>query len=333
MKKNSESLLAVKISIGILLCLLFISSCDQKSRKQAAFTPEEESIAFVNNKKISLATFNVRLHTFLEKYRKFIISDDKRLAEIKEIVINMLIDEELIIQEAARKGIQVPDEEILAVLNGSVDPAESANLDSLVKNYKLDEKDWKNAVRLFLLKRKLIEKEVLEKTPITKREITSYYQQHRAVFISPQGFRVSNITLATEEEANAILSQIKRGKSFTRLVRQHSISPDKSVDGDLGYIEQGMLPLEMESAIVRLGFRKGKKQVTEVIRSQDGYHIFKLIKYRRRRRLSLAQARPEIKKILIEQKIHDSYQTWLNRLKDSATISVDRVMLAREEGF
>ena len=321
------------IVIVVLLSSLFLISCEQNNRKQTSFTPEEETIAFVNNKKITLATFNTRLHGFLEKYRKFIISDDKRLAEIKEIVINMLIDEELIIQEAARKSIQVPESEILAILNGDPEPNEDVNLKELVKNYKLDEKEWKNQIRLFLLKRRLIEKEVLEKTPVTKREIESYYQRHRADFTVPQGYQVRNITLATEEEANAILSQIKRGRSFRRLVRQHSISPDKNVDGDLGFIEKGMLPLEMESAIFRLGFRENKSRVSEVIRSQDGFHIFELIKYRRKRRLSLNQARPKVKQILVEQKIHDSYQMWLNRLKDTATISIDRAMLAREEGF
>ena len=321
------------VFLGLFSLMLFLNSCDQNNRNQTAFIPAEETIAFVNNKKITLATYNTRLLTFLEKYRKFIISDDKRLTEIKEIVINILIDEELIIQEAARKGIQVPEGEILTILNGAVEPNEGVNLDELVKNYKLDDNEWQNQIRLFLLKTKLIEKEVLEKTPVTKREIESYYQSHRADLTVPQAYQVRNITLATEEEANAILSQIKRGRSFRRLVRQHSISPDKNVDGDLGFIEKGTLPLEMESAIFRLGFRDNRSRVSEVIRSQDGFHIFQLIKYRRRNRLSLNQARPEIKRILVEQKIHDSYQSWLNRLKETATISIDRTMLAREEGF
>jgi parvulin-like peptidyl-prolyl isomerase len=321
------------VFLGLCSLLLFLHSCDQNNRNQTAFIPAEETIAFVNNKKITLATYNSRLHTFLEKYRKFIISDDKRLTEIKEIVINILIDEELIIQEAARKGIQVPEKEILAILNGAMEPNEGVNLNELVKNYKLDDKEWKNQIRLFLLKRKLIEKEVLEKTPVTKREIESYYQRHRADLTVPQGYQVRNITLATEEEANAILSQIKRGRSFRRLVRQHSISPDKNADGDLGFVEKGTLPLEMESAIFKLGFRNNKTRVSEVIRSQDGFHIFQLMKYRRRKRLNLNQARPEIKRILVEQKIHASYQSWLNRLKETATISIDRTMLAREEGF
>jgi len=318
--------------LGILFVLLS-NACDLNNKKQTAFIPEEETIAVVNNKKISLATFNAQLQSFLERYRKFIISDDKRLAEIKEIVIEQLIDEELINQEAARKGIQVPEAEIKAILAESVEPYEGSNLNEMLRENNLDEKEWKNKARLYLLKRKLIEKEVLEKTPITKREITSYYQKHRQDFTVSQGYRVRNITLSTEEEAKAILSQIKRKRSFRQLVREHSISPDKAEDGDLGYIEKGVLPLEMETAIFRLGFRKNKSQVSEIIRSQDGYHIFKLIKYRRRRRLSLNQARPKIKKILIEQKIHESYIKWLNRLKNSATISVDREMLAREEGF
>ena len=316
-----------------LLILLLSAGCDANNKKLVTFTPEEETIAVVNNKKISLATFNTRLQSFLERYRKFIISDDKRLAEIKEIVIQLLIDEELINQEAARKSIQVSDKEIQTVMTESVEPFQNLNQKELLKDKNFNLEEWKNQARFYLIERKLLEKEVLGKTPITKREITSYYQEHRQDFTVPQGFRVRNITLSTEEEARAILSQIKRGRSFRRLVREHSISPDKNVDGDLGYIERGVLPLEMETAIFRLGFSAHKSRLSDVIRSQDGYHIFKLIKYRRKSRMSLNQARPKIKQLLLDQRSHQSYIKWLNRLKDTATITIDQVMLAREEGF
>lgn len=316
-----------------LLNLLFLGGCDQNTKTQSAIISGEETIAVVNNKKISLAKFHTRLHSFLERYRQFILNDEQRLTEIREIVINQLIGEELVNQEASRKGIQVPEEEMETIIAESSLSDKEFKMDKFLNNNNLNETEWKNKLKQYLIRKKLIQKEVIDKIPITKREISSYYKTHRQKFGVPQAFKVRNITLSTEEEAKAIYSQILRGKNFTILVREHSISPDKIVDGDLGFIKEGELPEEMENAIFSLGFRKVKKQVSQIVYSQDGYHIFKLEKYQRRHRLSLDQARPLIKKILIEQKLNESYARWLDQLKKNATISIDRVTMASEEGF
>ncbi|MBU3916805.1 SurA N-terminal domain-containing protein, partial [bacterium] len=99
--------------VGMTVSMAFIlSGCDKNSKNQTATISEEETIAVVNNKKISLAKFHSELHSFLKHYRQLILTDEKQLAEIKEIVINRLVDEELMSQEAARKGFQASDEEV-----------------------------------------------------------------------------------------------------------------------------------------------------------------------------------------------------------------------------
>jgi parvulin-like peptidyl-prolyl isomerase len=312
---------------------LWFSGCESNSKKRTSIVPEEETIAIVNNKKISLAAFHAKLHSVLNRYRQLILTDEKQLSEIKEIVIEQLVDEELLNQEASRKGIRVSDEEMEPIVAESLTPYEGAGFDTQLKKINMTKTEWKERLRKQLLVRKLIEEEVIRKIPITKREIRSYYQKHQRELVIPEGFKIRNITLSSNEEASAIRSQIRRGKNFIKLIREHSISPDKARDGDLGYIERGDLPLEMERVIFKLGFRKFRSSLSQPIHSQDGYHIFRLEKYRRKRRLSLSAAKSRIKKILIEQKEDEYYARWLEKLKKNATISIDREMLNREEGF
>ncbi len=317
----------------LLLVLTLTSSCDQTSKKQSAIIPEEETIAVINNKKVTLAGFQARLYSFLQHYRELIATDENELGEIKNIVINQLIDEELINQEAARKGIQVSEEELESIMAESLSSYEQSNFDTYLQNSNLTEAAWKMKLRQYLVQKKLIKEEVVEKIPITKREIKSYYQKNRDKFIVPQAIRVRNITLSTEGEAQAIRSQLLRRKSFKALIKQHSISPDKVLDGDLGFITKGDLPEEMESAVFGKKFNRFKPRVTDVIRSQDGFHVFKLEQFRPRKNQSLDQAKPEIKQILIEQKWDEYYIRWLERLRKNASISIDEKMLQREEGF
>lgn len=324
----------------ILVLALLLSGCEQQKTPQSAIISTDETIVIVNNKRISLASFQHRLSLFLKRYRQFIITDGKQLANIKDIVINQMIDEELISQEAARKGITVSDEEIQTEIADTL-----ANYSKRDTGYgqenpvvglertDLSQEEWENHLRQLIIRKKLVQQEVIDKIPITKREIESYYKNNRSEFTRPRAYRVRNITLSTYAEAVAIRLKMLRGDNFKRLVREHSISPDKALDGDLGYIERGDLPLEMESEIFRSSYKSSGRDISNIVRSQDGFHIFQREHYRRSRRLSLKEARSEIKKILVAQKQDAAYQRWLEKLKNNAKISIDQAMLTSEEGF
>ena len=307
-----------------------VAGCEKQTQRPNNIIPEDETIAVVNNKKISLSQFQERLGSFFEQYDDLIVQDEKRINQLKEIVVNQLIDEELLNQEAARKGIQVADEELAKEMNKLISERGRNSFSPYFSNIKLTEKQWKSRLQSYLSRKKLIQQEVISKIPITKREISSYYEAHKNDFTIPQAYLVRNITLATNDEAEAIRSKIDKGTNFQYLVQEHSISPDKDRDGELGYIEKGDLPLEMETEIFS---QRKNSQFTDVIRSQDGYHILKLEKYRKRKRLNLNEARTSIKEILIDQKKDEAYQRWLDKLKENATISINQTALTREEGF
>lgn len=317
----------------LTLFLILFGACDQNTRKQSAIIPEEETIAVINNKKVTLAKFQASLHLFLQRYRGLIGTDENELGEIKNIVINQLINEELIHQEAARKGIQVSEEELESNIAESLSSYEQSNFEIFLQNSKLTEEEWKQKLRRYLVQKKLVQEEVIDKIPITKREIKSHYQKNGEKFVTSQALKVRNITLPTEEEARAIRLQLLRGKSFKELIKQHSVSPDKVLEGDLGFISKGDLPEEMENEIFSKKFNRFKPRVSDVVRSQDGFHVFKLEEYRSFKKKSLDEVRLEIKQILIEEKSNEYYVRWLEKLRQNASISIDEKMLQREEGF
>ncbi len=324
----------MQLLIVVVVCIFLLNGCEKANEKKSDIIREEETIVVVNNKRISLARFQRRLSLFLKKYSQLLITDEKQLTQIKDVVINRMIDEELINQEASRKGIKVSDEEIEAEIADSLATYDKDIFGNEPDNSNLTETEWKERLKQLIIQNKLVQQEVIAKIPITKREISSYYKTHRRKFTVLRAYRVRNITLGTLAEAAAIrLKLVKRRKSFKLMVREHSISPDKAVDGDMGYIERGDLPLEMESEIFRAGFDPKGKNISRPVRSQDGFHIFKRERYRRRRLLSLKEARPKIKKTLITQKWDVAYLKWLEKLKKNAKISIDQAMLASEEGF
>jgi parvulin-like peptidyl-prolyl isomerase len=77
---------------------------------------------------------------------------------------------------------------------------------------------------------------------------------------------VEKLSLAQE-----IKAKIANGESFANLAKQHSIDSSKKRGGDLGFFGRGMMVQEFEKA----AFVLEKGQVSDIVKTQFGYHIIK----------------------------------------------------------
>jgi parvulin-like peptidyl-prolyl isomerase len=84
--------------------------------------------------------------------------------------------------------------------------------------------------------------------------------------------RASHILVGSEQEANNLLSQLRGGKSFEDLARQHSQCPSGRNGGDLGFFGKGQMVPEFESA----AFSMEPGQVSAPVKTQFGYHLIKV---------------------------------------------------------
>ena len=77
---------------------------------------------------------------------------------------------------------------------------------------------------------------------------------------------VEKLSLAQELKA-----RITRGESFANLAKQYSIDGSKRRGGDLGFFGRGMMVPEFE----KTAFVLEKGQVSDIVKTQFGYHIIK----------------------------------------------------------
>lgn len=82
----------------------------------------------------------------------------------------------------------------------------------------------------------------------------------------------SHILVKTEQEANSILFDLKRGASFEDMAKKHSICPSKNKGGDLGWFGKGQMVREFEQA----AFSLPVGELSKPIKTQFGYHIIKV---------------------------------------------------------
>ncbi len=76
--------------------------------------------------------------------------------------------------------------------------------------------------------------------------------------------------------ADQLLKRIRQGADFSSLAREFSTCPSKSKGGDLGWFGEGKMVREFEEAVKRLS--QGK--VSDVVRTQFGFHIIKRTGFR-----------------------------------------------------
>jgi peptidyl-prolyl cis-trans isomerase D len=122
-------------------------------------------------------------------------------------------------------------------------------------------------------------------SPVTNQQVAAYYQQHEKDFQVPEEVKVRHILIkvdkgadaktdaAAKAKAEALLKQIKGGADFAALATANSDDPgSKEQGGELGMIQRGVTVPPFEKA----AFALQPGQVSDVVKSDFGYHIIKV---------------------------------------------------------
>lgn len=164
----------------------------------------------------------------------------------------------------------------------------------------------------------LIEKytyQLVKDIEVGEEEIEEYYKLHKKDFLQSERVRVSQILVKNKDKAVEILERVKKAspEDFRKIAQQESIGTEASKGGDMGLFEMGQLPYEMESVIFSL--KDG--ELSPVVESSYGYHIFRLDRRDGLVIIPLEKASENIKLILLDQKIREAISQHLEALKKS----------------
>ena len=130
------------------------------------------------------------------------------------------------------------------------------------------------------------------------------------------------------DEARRLQQLIWQGKKFPDLARRYSLSPDAKVGGDLGFFKRGELPQAFDDAI----FRLGAGQVSEVVSTEYGFHLFKLVEKKPARKRELAEVRSAIEQKLLTDLRSERQTAFVKGLRDKAQVKVNEQSLLSVTG-
>ncbi len=139
-----------------------------------------------------------------------------------------------------------------------------------------------------------------KKNPVTDEEIKAEYDKFAAANAGKE-YKASHILVEKEDEAKAIIAQLKKGGKFDEIAKKQSKDPGSGArGGDLGWANPGSYVPEFTEALVKLD--KGKITQTPV-KSQFGWHVIRLDDTRQAELPKLDDVKPQIAQQLQQQKL------------------------------
>lgn len=309
-----------------------LGGCQESQRRNLGTGPQAYPVAIVNNERITLEEFLDNSQLFLTRWHRFIQNDPEKKKTIREILLANMIDEKLLDQEARRRGIEIQEPAVDSKILRLTSPWREEELARAARRANTTLEQWRAEFHRQMVHEELIRREVVAKIRVTQRELRAYYERNREQFVQPEQVRVRHIAVGSRSVYNRVTRLLKRRRDFVKLVRKYSITPDRLADGDLGYVQRGVLPLEMDKAIFSMKRVGSTSSSRNPVRTQIGYHIFRLEDRRPRADLSFRAAIPLIKKTLVRRKQTRAFKKWMRQLREAATIKIDRKLMLAATG-
>jgi peptidyl-prolyl cis-trans isomerase SurA len=197
-------------------------------------------VAVVNGEIITLYEVDERARPLVSRAGGTDFEKRRLLDQARQRVIEAMIDDLLIKQEAQRLGVSVSDMEIqnqIRQLKDANNLSEEQFTSSLLLQG-MTRADYEKMLRDDILKQKILGAMVRRKVVITEQEIREYYEAHQSEFSRGKKVRLKLIVLPRGLDADELHEQITSGRiTFEEAARKYSIGPGSEQGGALGEVE------------------------------------------------------------------------------------------------
>lgn len=278
--------------------------------------------AKVNGEVIKKSELDVQVEKLKEQYPQMFEGADGegRLIDFKQRLLDNMINNLLIKQAAEDEGIKVTDDDVKKKIDElKAGFSTQEQFDQALSQAGMDVKALETQIRDQLVTEQLIA--TLNKdTKVSDKEIKEYYDKNKTQFAETAAVHAAHILFEKTDKATAekVLAEVKAGGDFGALAKKYSKDPASAANGvDLGWPTTPYVT-EFQAAADKL--KPG--QISDLVETQFGWHIIKVIERREDRQKTLDEVKDQIKQIIVQQRNADAYQTFLDDLRAKAEIEI-----------
>lgn len=239
----------------------------------------------------------------------------EQMNELQHQVLDKLIEEKVILQEAKRQQITASVAEIEEVLDKVKRQFKSIeDFKKAINAEGLTEDDLRKEYEENLIKRELIDKEVWANVAVSADEI-------RQIRNDSLQIKVRHILVKTKPEALLILARLDKGQKFEELAKKYSIdSGNKNEGGIIDFFTKGKMIKEFSDAAFALR-RPG--EISGIVETKFGFHIICLVEKRELKDEELEEIVKNQEATLRQSKFNEEFTKWIDKLKKKTYIRVE----------
>ena len=250
---------------------------------------------------------------------------EARLEEAKKALMEQIINIKLAISLARKQEIEVDEVEV----QSRIDKVKSfyATEEEFLKA--LEERgtnltEFRKEIAEQMMAQEIVDKEVASKIVITPTEVNELFEKNKAKLISPKTVKLYGIMVRKgdnvedgRKKIDDVKKQLADGKNFQEVAKTMSEGPYAANGGDMGMVVKGQLLEEMDQAI----FNAKEGDVTDIVETQIGYHIFNIAETEEPRALGLKEVSDFLRAQLYKKKFTEDLKVWVDEKRKNAYIS------------
>lgn len=310
-----------------------------------ADTVVEEIVARVNDSIITRSDLLKSKNELQDELKEQNLAEtDPRAKEKEKDMLRDLIDQQLLLSKGKDLGI-TGDTELVKKLDDLRKQLKLDTMEDLEKEASkqgVSFEDFKAGIRNQIITQQVISHEVAPKIQITQKETADYYNQHKSELEQPESVDLSEILVSTgsasvnvdpnappppedqakvaaaDDKAKQVLAEIKGGAKFEDVARKSSDGPTADTGGELGEFKRGTLAKELED----LTFKMKPGDVSDVIRTRQGFVILKVNQHNQAGAVPLKQVEGRIQEAIYYEKLQPALRTYLTKLREDAYIDI-----------
>ncbi|MBD3288044.1 hypothetical protein GF337_04505 [candidate division KSB1 bacterium] len=318
--------------ISVLTFSFFFCSKDKEEAAGKATTFEDSTIVadvngeIIHTKDLDAAAKQIIVQTGL--MNKVDYTDSL----IQQQALELLIQNTLLRQEIENHLIEVKDGEIDRAMEQVKQTFESQEaFTSALQQENLTLKRFRENIVKDLKVQKLLEREIVsEIKEVPTEQAREYYKENPKQFTEPTNARARHVLIKVSRDASdteisearkkaeLVLQKAKSGADFATLARDYSEGPNAGKGGDLGFFARG----EMVKAFDQAVFSLQPGQISNVVRSELGFHVIKLEEYKDPEKIPFEKVEDKIKAFLAQKESNERFEEYINQLKKKAEIQI-----------
>jgi peptidyl-prolyl cis-trans isomerase C len=296
---------------GLRLALVAAAAVAAFTAGCARQEPPRPAAALVNGQAITQDELDLEI-----RLQPLPVVEEEKIAAARQEVLEELIDQVLLLQEARRLGVTQSREEIenqmaLARAGTSVEEFTAS-----LKNRGLEYAQWEKRFLRQIQVNELIRRKIRSQLVVKRTEIKDYYWEHLGEFRRRQKIKLSQIFCPRPEDIRAALKELQLGDPFSEVARRYSQGPESLKGGELGWVDNRDLP----KSVAKAAFALKKGRFSDVVKSPYGYHILLVLDSQHAGNPKLDDVAPEIHEVLLSEKEQPLYQALLAQLRNAADI-------------